>query len=301
MHRALSSFQMKILDCTGHRASVCKPLVYASSGVADKREGPGERRDAVQGMIAGFTLMELLVVIAIIAMLFVLLMPTLRQAREAGKSASCRSSLRQIAVFQTAIATDHDGWLVPRFVERHGPNGTYVPMERTGDPEVDPYEGSPARWNDIYLAEASGFKSWHDVAACPNATGYDRDGNSRQEILQMYLPIYQQGTFRAVDGQVYRGIEDRHYHGTSASRMRYPAKTLMMMDGFHPGGVAGLTYTDSDPVRYYTLGESMVLPQRVAYRHLDRANGVFFDLHVASFSPEELRAHPEFWQLERIE
>ena len=39
----------------------------------------------------GFTLIELLVVIAIIAILMSLLMPAVQQAREAARSASCKS------------------------------------------------------------------------------------------------------------------------------------------------------------------------------------------------------------------
>jgi len=72
----------------------------------------------------GFTLIELLVVISIIALLISLLLPALRQAREAGRTVQCGSQLRQIATAGTLYTQDHDGW----FCSNH----YYLPLKNPG-------------------------------------------------------------------------------------------------------------------------------------------------------------------------
>lgn len=60
-----------------------------------------------------FTLLELLVVISIIATLIALLLPALSGARRAGRTATCASNLRQIAVGWAMYAQDHDDVCIP--------------------------------------------------------------------------------------------------------------------------------------------------------------------------------------------
>ena len=55
----------------------------------------------------GFTLVELLVVVAIIALLISILLPAMKQAREAAQLVVCRSNLRQIGVAMFVYAAEN--------------------------------------------------------------------------------------------------------------------------------------------------------------------------------------------------
>ena len=61
----------------------------------------------------GFTLVELLVVVAIIAILMSLLLPVLRNAREAGKGSRSKSNLHQIGLANQVYAIEHRGQMPP--------------------------------------------------------------------------------------------------------------------------------------------------------------------------------------------
>ena len=59
-----------------------------------------------------FTLIELLVVIAIIAILAGMLLPALNNAREQGRSASCKNHLKTFGTGALMYIDDNDGWIM---------------------------------------------------------------------------------------------------------------------------------------------------------------------------------------------
>ena len=80
------------------------------------------RRRAVGAM----TILELLVVIAIISLLAALLMPSLKNARQAGKGAACLSNLRQIAMVLNIYANENDDLLPPIYGVNSPPDSRWM-------------------------------------------------------------------------------------------------------------------------------------------------------------------------------
>jgi len=114
----------------------------------------------------GFTLIELLVVIAIIAILAAILFPVFAQAREAARTASCSSNVKQISLGVMMYLQDYDEKFVASRWDTVGPQFDKPdrPWSVTKNEHTD--------WATLiqpYVKNTSIFR-------CPTATdGYDKD------------------------------------------------------------------------------------------------------------------------------
>jgi prepilin-type N-terminal cleavage/methylation domain-containing protein/prepilin-type processing-associated H-X9-DG protein len=114
----------------------------------------------------GFTLIELLVVIAIIGVLIALLLPAVQAAREAARRAQCTNNLKQIGI---ALHNYHDINIV--FPIGRGTNGF------SGHSRLLPFLEQKNVYDSINF----------DLAARPNAAGYDGNQTARATVVSTYL------------------------------------------------------------------------------------------------------------------
>ena len=102
----------------------------------------------------GFTLVELLLVLAIVTLLVTLIVPSLQQAREAGRRMQCGSKMRQTMVLTEMYYGDFK-YLLPWCATE-----TY-PGAGTPNPSNNPYLGTLYGPSNLYEA---GYISWDTVA-----------------------------------------------------------------------------------------------------------------------------------------
>jgi prepilin-type N-terminal cleavage/methylation domain-containing protein/prepilin-type processing-associated H-X9-DG protein len=148
-----------------------------------------------------FTLIELLVVIAVIAILAALLLPTLRRAKEAGRSAVCMSNLHQIGLGLQVYVGDH---------RNHLPFMNDTSLTTSNDfppPEVvlQSYLGKPESWkcpsdHENFQATTNSY-SWNFLLNGKDADQLDVLGLSAPGIFfkphQMILFWDKEGFHRA--------------------------------------------------------------------------------------------------------
>ena len=148
MHLSRNASRCLRLACArGHTAA---PLRARGRGIK-----PGTR------VRLGFTMAELVVVSAIVVILTLLVLPIVSRARDASRSVSCISNLRQVALAFRLYAQDHSGVLPD-------PAMTQDPWERSlnryieadtfrcpSDRELAPATGSSYDWRDTGQALTS--------------------------------------------------------------------------------------------------------------------------------------------------
>jgi prepilin-type N-terminal cleavage/methylation domain-containing protein/prepilin-type processing-associated H-X9-DG protein len=248
-----------------------------------------------------FTLIELLVVIAIIAILAAILFPVFARAREAARSAACKSNLKQIGSAMLMYAQDYDEMLFPYRTRAANPF--------TGDPNVSANAAGRTFYNQLLEPYIKNTGVWR----CPSKPGawvnVDTIGADTEPAFRSYggQNSYSANTLYCFPADL----------GLAMAAMTAPADTAVLMDGSYYGvSFLGQTAntTSTYPLYWKNLGNSYLFrwvggaasqpsdAEAIALgkaRHSETINTLFADGHVKAIGYEKIRTDPSLWIAQR--
>ena len=226
-----------------------------------------------------FTLIEILVVIAIVVLLAGLLFPVFSSAREGARTTSCASNLKQIG---QAIALYTSDYRQRYPLVQTNPGCTWVD-------EIYPYAKSPA------LFQCPSAKRGKYVPGCdqtmeeiPGTFPPLFDGFNGS--YDMVTPFIEAKTTNDTKGTVTQ--YDIEPNSLSVSRYRFPATTILVLDGsddsYHFHTFYAVVNPGIDPITSVAdLKDGGVLP-----RHKDGVNLLYVDGHVKWHRLQDLTSTP---------
>ena len=253
-------------------------------GGKGKLSFPGKRKFSLS-TAHGFTLIELLVVIAIIAILAAILLPTLQNARERGKSSSCIANLKNIASANRSYADTFDEFF---------PVSGNVFWENT---TVNHYVWSQNLAKTGFLPE----KYW-GVCRCPSipksATVPEHNNVSTYGVAVTFMDDYQkQGIINWKSGTRSPAAPGFGKY----TIFRNPSRAVTHADSIGCGAAANY-----EGYAYYQIDCANSTPfyQGIPFAvHNDSANYALADGHVASIKagPEVVDYHAYFAAKKNLE
>ncbi len=157
-----------------------------------------------------FTLIELLVVIAIIAILASMLLPSLSRAKEASKSLSCKSNLKQLAGGFVMYAGDNTDYLPPLNFYTSGADQYYKWYTNMVSAYVPVKQWFIERDGNM---RESGSSAWK----CPSVSSAELAWGSGYGVADSVLPYASISGCKRLSG------------------VRSPSKTFLIGDCWNPG------------------------------------------------------------------
>jgi prepilin-type N-terminal cleavage/methylation domain-containing protein/prepilin-type processing-associated H-X9-DG protein len=181
----------------------------------------------------GFTLIEMLVVISLIAMLVALLLPALKNAREASRASICLSNLRQLGIAMTMYREENRQFFPAMYHTENDSVQTVSYLYRLG-----PYLNSRGGYDRGQFDTA---RVGRHVAYCPSATLYTRTQYQYplRDEAWLYGPSWNYGisTYNMLSGLGYNWTilpSDPSYRWLGVKKeLVKPGNTLIYIDGFN--------------------------------------------------------------------
>lgn len=262
-------------------------MLSAPPSCSGRRRGTCGETDMKQRIRNRFTLVEMLVVIAIIGILAALLMPALRNAVEAARTAMCANNQRQCHIALTSYGGDNLGHLAAFYKAAGGQNVYWTLFVR----------GNQAGF-------ASGFSGPSYIESsrlllCPNnpklryeLSAGDRDGTGNPSAYGYGLFRFTAAESSALGESFGRQIN--FSAGTrpfiiqyNLNRIRRPSSVTMFADSAFPKstGVWSMANVSGSASAIADTG-------RVWLQHSGMANIMFFDGHLRGMEALQLNALP---------
>jgi prepilin-type N-terminal cleavage/methylation domain-containing protein len=198
-----------------------------------------------------FTLIELLVVVAIIALLISILVPGLGRAREASKATVCACNLRQIGLAVQLYADHYDG----RLITAGMPHGGNV------DENVAWINTLQQEYQNPLVARCPSDHSRHWSVPVPPANVLRRASFGTNYYLDPKIALTNRGPYTRQDA------------------IRRPVSTILIAELVEEGEYAASDHVH--PEQWWSDPERLAGEQVFLKRHIDKANYLFVEGHVA--------------------
>lgn len=235
------------------------------------------------GAARAFTLIELLTVIAIVGVLAAILVPTVGSVREAARSSTCQSNLRQTGMAFNLYAQNNRGvYPAPRFADTNNPSANPNPTGWNWQLEVAPYISPKLQTgaeNPFRLKEKVAELN---IAYCPSYWVLFGSSNTAAQATNLNALGYGMNINLNVDGK------DINFGGRIVKRFPAlqivnPARQIMIGDSADwMIGVEATRFTPQTDAAHpegYRSGAPT--------RHRGKANYLYADGHVETQSPED--------------
>ncbi len=210
----------------------------------------------------GFTLIELLVVISIIGISAAMLMPGLKQARDASRTTTCSSNLRQMGMAAQMYLDDNGCYF--RFNLISGGNclwyfGLESPYSPTGAPGTRHLDATKAK---LYPY----FQTLRGIEICP---GY----NYRDPLWRRKYDQFSTGY----------GMNFNLFNVNPNAPTSTPSRVVCFADSAQVNNFQAPASSSNPMIEEWYYVEAGT-PANTHFRHNSRANAVFCDGHVESLA-----------------